>query len=161
MTDDRRGAAWKRRPIWRSGGRSTSNASPERAFDVFTRGIASWWPLETHSIGAMRGAPPQELHLELREGGRFYERTDGEERSWGRVLAYDPPRRDRDRVERQPREPAHGDRGHVHARGRRHESRARPQRLGALRRPDRDARVVRQRERLDDGARPLRRSCVA
>ena len=70
------------------------NASPERAFDVFASGIGNWWPLETHSIGAMQGAPPQELHLELREGGRFYERTaEGEERSWGSVLRYDRPRR--------------------------------------------------------------------
>ena len=67
-------------------------APVDRAFDVFTRGIASWWPLETHSIRGMRtGARPQSLHLELREGGRFYERTDGEELSWGRVLTYDPP----------------------------------------------------------------------
>jgi uncharacterized protein YndB with AHSA1/START domain len=69
-------------------------ATPERAFEVFAAGIGNWWPLETHSIGAMHGAPPQELHLELREGGRFYERTaDGEERSWGRVLTCDRPRR--------------------------------------------------------------------
>jgi uncharacterized protein YndB with AHSA1/START domain len=63
------------------------------AFDVFTRGIERWWPLETHSIGAMRGTRPQELHFELREGGRLYERTDGEEHSWARVLTYDPPHR--------------------------------------------------------------------
>jgi len=68
-------------------------ASPERAFDVFTRGIESWWPLATHSIGAMRGGHPQELHLELHEGGRFYEVTDGEQHLWGRVLTYDPPSR--------------------------------------------------------------------
>ena len=71
----------------------TVNAPVERAFDVFTREIEVWWPLETHSVGAMRGAGrPEELHLELREGGRFYERTDGEEHTWGRVLTYDPPR---------------------------------------------------------------------
>jgi uncharacterized protein YndB with AHSA1/START domain len=70
------------------------NATPERAFDVFTRGIYSWWPLETHSIGAMRdNTRPQELHLELRERGRFYEVTNGQEHSWGRVLTYDPPNR--------------------------------------------------------------------
>ena len=68
-------------------------ATPERAFDVFTGSIGSWWPLETHSIGAMQGSPPQELHLEPREGGRFYEVAGGEERSWGRVLAFDPPNR--------------------------------------------------------------------
>jgi uncharacterized protein YndB with AHSA1/START domain len=72
----------------------TVNASVERAFDVFTRGIETWWPLATHSIHASRGeGAPQEVHLELREGGRLYERTDGEELSWGSVLACDPPRR--------------------------------------------------------------------
>ena len=70
------------------------NAPVDRAFDVFTRGIANWWPLETHSIRGMRtGVRPQVLHLEPRDGGRFYERTDGEELTWGRVLTYDPPRR--------------------------------------------------------------------
>jgi uncharacterized protein YndB with AHSA1/START domain len=70
------------------------DAPPERAFDVFTRGIESWWPLETHSIQGIRtGVRPQELHLELHEGGRFYEVTDGEEHSWGRVLVYEPPSR--------------------------------------------------------------------
>jgi uncharacterized protein YndB with AHSA1/START domain len=54
----------------------------------------SWWPLETHSIRAGRDdRAPEELHLELREGGRFYERTGGEEASWGKVLAYEPPHR--------------------------------------------------------------------
>jgi len=72
----------------------TVSAPVERAFDVFTRGIETWWPLATHSIGVSRGGgTPQELHLELREGGRFYEVTDGEEHSWGSVLAYEPPRR--------------------------------------------------------------------
>jgi len=70
------------------------NASPERAFDVYTRGIESWWPLETHSIRGMRhGLRPEELHLELRDGGRFYERTEGVEHEWGRVLTYAPPHR--------------------------------------------------------------------
>ena len=71
----------------------TVDASVERAFEVFTRQIESWWPVETHSIAGMRGARPQELHLELREGGRLYEVTEGEEHSWGRVLVYDPPNR--------------------------------------------------------------------
>jgi uncharacterized protein YndB with AHSA1/START domain len=72
----------------------TVRAPVERAFDVFTRSIEAWWPLETHSMRAGRdGERPQELHLELREGGRFYERTDGEEHSWGQVLAFEPPHR--------------------------------------------------------------------
>jgi len=54
----------------------------------------TWWPLATHSVRAGRDEqPPEELNLELREGGRFYERTGDEEASWGTVLVYDPPRR--------------------------------------------------------------------
>ena len=72
----------------------TVRASVERAFDVFTRGVASWWPLDTHSIRAARGGGrPEELHLEPRAGGRFYEKTGDEELRWGTVLECDPPTR--------------------------------------------------------------------
>jgi uncharacterized protein YndB with AHSA1/START domain len=61
---------------------------------VFTQRIHSWWPLETHSVRATRDdRAPEELRLELREGGRFYEKTGDEEASWGTVLDYDPPHR--------------------------------------------------------------------
>ncbi len=70
------------------------DASVEHAFEVFTRRIHTWWPLETHSIRAGREErAPEELYLELREGGRFYEKTGDEEASWGTVLAYEPPHR--------------------------------------------------------------------
>jgi uncharacterized protein YndB with AHSA1/START domain len=63
---------------------------PEEAFRVYTEGIATWWPLETHS-------PSQKAEtviIEPREGGRLYERTtDGEELDWGEVLVWDPPQR--------------------------------------------------------------------
>jgi uncharacterized protein YndB with AHSA1/START domain len=63
---------------------------PEEAFRVYTEGIATWWPLETH-------APSQKAEtviIEPREGGRLYERTtDGEEVDWGEVLIWDPPHR--------------------------------------------------------------------
>lgn len=68
----------------------TVAAPPERAFEVFTAGFASWWP-SSHSVieGGYEGA-----HIEPREGGRWYERhADGGEAEWGRVLAWDPPRR--------------------------------------------------------------------
>jgi uncharacterized protein YndB with AHSA1/START domain len=64
--------------------------SPEEAFRVYTEGIATWWPLETHSPSGKS----ETLVIEPREGGRLYERTtDGEELDWGEVLAWDPPRR--------------------------------------------------------------------
>ena len=34
----------------------TVQAPPERAFDVFTYGFSSWWPLETHHIAAATAA---------------------------------------------------------------------------------------------------------
>jgi uncharacterized protein YndB with AHSA1/START domain len=65
--------------------------SPERAFEVFTREIGTWWPLASYSIG---GDKITEVVFEEQVGGRIYERhSDGGEGEWGRVLAWDPPSR--------------------------------------------------------------------
>ena len=45
----------------------TVNASPERAFDVFTAGFSSWWPIESHHIGENMAV---EVLIEPRAGGR-------------------------------------------------------------------------------------------
>jgi len=64
---------------------------PERAFEVFTAGIAGWWPMATHSTGKEL---VETVVLEPREGGRFYERLqDGTENEWGVVTAWEPPER--------------------------------------------------------------------
>jgi uncharacterized protein YndB with AHSA1/START domain len=64
--------------------------SPEQAFRVYTEGIATWWPLETHSPSGKS----ETLVIEPRAGGRLYERTrDGEEVDWGEILVWDPPHR--------------------------------------------------------------------
>ena len=69
----------------------TVNASPERAFEVFTAGFSSWWPLESHHIGAAAAA---QGILEPRTGGRWFERdADGNECDWGYVIAFEPPHR--------------------------------------------------------------------
>ena len=65
--------------------------SPERAFEVFTREIGSWWPLTQYSIGQDKIT---EVVFEEQVGGRIFERhSDGGEGEWGRVLAWDPPNR--------------------------------------------------------------------
>jgi uncharacterized protein YndB with AHSA1/START domain len=63
--------------------------SIDDAFDLFTRDVGAWWPLDRASFGGDRAL---EVHFEPYVGGRFYERyTDGEEHTAGRVLRWDPP----------------------------------------------------------------------
>jgi uncharacterized protein YndB with AHSA1/START domain len=67
------------------------DAPQERAFTVFTRDMTSWWPMDAYSIAP---GPMAEAVIEPREGGRWFERSeDGSECDWGRVLAWDPPKR--------------------------------------------------------------------
>ena len=63
---------------------------PAAAFELFTTGIARWWPIETHFS---RG-PVQTLIFEGRDGGDLKEVcTDGVVVTYGRVLAWEPPSR--------------------------------------------------------------------
>ena len=65
------------------------HAPIERAFDVFTIGIDSWWPRD-HRVGGVEMASAV---LEPRTGGRWYEvGVDGTTSDWGLVLVWDPPR---------------------------------------------------------------------
>ena len=67
------------------------DCSLERAFEVFTREIGSWWPTSQYSIG---GDKITEVVFEEHAGGRIFERhDDGGEGEWGRVLAWEPPHR--------------------------------------------------------------------
>jgi uncharacterized protein YndB with AHSA1/START domain len=67
------------------------NCSPERAFEVFTREIGSWWPLQKHSIGEDKVT---EVVFEEEVGGRIFERHEGGgEGEWGRLLVWEPPAR--------------------------------------------------------------------
>lgn len=62
---------------------------PEAAFQLFTEGIATWWPLRSHSVGEDRAVS---CTLEGMVGGRIYETLDdGSQSDWGRVTEFDPP----------------------------------------------------------------------
>lgn len=66
------------------------DAPPQRAFDVFTADMASWWPPEHHILTGELA----EMVFEPREGGAVYDRAvDGTECRWARVLVYQPPHR--------------------------------------------------------------------
>ena len=66
------------------------NAPVERAFDVYTRQMESWWPPDHHLLDA----PLERMVFEPHEGGRIYDvGTDGSECQWSRVLVYEPPTR--------------------------------------------------------------------
>jgi uncharacterized protein YndB with AHSA1/START domain len=65
-------------------------ASPERAFRVFTENFDSWWP-RGHHIGK---ADMKAAIMEPRTNGRWYELgVDGSECDWGYVMAWEPPHR--------------------------------------------------------------------
>jgi hypothetical protein len=66
-------------------------ATPERAFEVFTEEIATWWPYETHSV---EGSSDGTVVFETGPNGRVYEiMSTGEEAHWANVIAWDPPNR--------------------------------------------------------------------
>jgi Activator of Hsp90 ATPase homolog 1-like protein len=65
-------------------------ATPERAFEVFTAGIDRWWP-KSHGIGT---AALLESIIEPRVGGRWYTKhEDGTEAVVGHVEVWQPPER--------------------------------------------------------------------
>jgi len=69
----------------------TVRCTPERAFSVFTTGLARWWPLATHSLSQARATG---CGIDPLVGGQVYEvGDDGERISWGWVLEWEPPRR--------------------------------------------------------------------
>ena len=68
---------------------------PERAFDLFTQGIGTWWPLETHSrAGEVEGATVERVEFPTEAGQPILERlSTGDAFPWGEVLASEPPNR--------------------------------------------------------------------
>lgn len=68
----------------------TVKPPPPRAFELFVTRMQDWWT-KGRTIGK---SPHVAIVAEPRAGGRWYE-TDaqGVETDWGRVLAWEPPRR--------------------------------------------------------------------
>lgn len=64
---------------------------PARAFELFFAGMASWWPLDTHSVFE---ADAVMVTVDGGAGGRIIERAaDGRTAEWGEILVWDPPKR--------------------------------------------------------------------
>ena len=69
----------------------TVKRAPADAFRLWTEGIASWWPVATHSVFQ---AEVESCFFEGGVGGRIYEKSkEGKESLWGTVTVWDPPRR--------------------------------------------------------------------
>ncbi|MCG6902984.1 MAG: SRPBCC domain-containing protein [Rhodobacter sp.] len=67
--------------------------TPGRAFDLFTRDIADWWPLDSHSLSARDGAPAKSVSIPPQTGGEIVETMpDGGTAIWGRVTDWQPGR---------------------------------------------------------------------
>ena len=61
---------------------------PERAFEVFTTGIDSWWTRAHH----VQTGELKEMGVDPFVGGRMWEENDaGEVCTWGSVLTWSPP----------------------------------------------------------------------
>ena len=64
---------------------------PDKAFDLFTEDMASWWPLDSHSLSARDGKPAADVVVEPHEGGRILEtHPDGRTDPWATVTAWEP-----------------------------------------------------------------------
>jgi uncharacterized protein YndB with AHSA1/START domain len=64
------------------------SAPVEVAWSLFTERMGEWWPLDSHSHGG------EEVETAMATPERIFERwRDGTERTWGRMLAWEPPHR--------------------------------------------------------------------
>jgi uncharacterized protein YndB with AHSA1/START domain len=71
---------------------------PERAFDLFTGAMGTWWPLDAYSRAVNEltgtGVTARSLEFQARLGGEILEHlSDGRVLAWGEVVEWDRPRR--------------------------------------------------------------------
>jgi hypothetical protein len=68
--------------------RVTVPLSVEQAFRRFTEQMATWWPMETHSVGEK---DTESVAFEGQVGGRIFETLrSGDTSVWGTVLVWEP-----------------------------------------------------------------------
>lgn len=67
----------------------------ERAFDLYTQGLDTWWPLETHTRhDEVEGAKVERVEFPAEASKPILEHlSTGDALSWGDVLVYERPRR--------------------------------------------------------------------
>ena len=66
---------------------------PQQAFDLFTKNLDKWWPLESHSLSAGEGELPKSVNVDRRKGGYVTEtRQDGTEGRWATITKWDAGR---------------------------------------------------------------------
>jgi uncharacterized protein YndB with AHSA1/START domain len=79
-------------------GRVTVRCDPERAFELFTERMGSWWPVESYSRAVSEfqhdDVDVTELEFQAHLGGSILEHlSNGRILPWGEVIAWDPPHR--------------------------------------------------------------------
>ena len=76
----------------------TVRGAPERAFELFTERMGTWWPVESYSRAESEfeheGVEVTELEFQARMGGSVLEHlSDGRILPWAEVIAWRPPHR--------------------------------------------------------------------
>ena len=72
----------------------TLDCAPVVAFDVFTRQMPKWWPVDSHSVSAGSGDVPATLIVERKRDGQIVEiDKQGNSHLWGNFQAYEAPYR--------------------------------------------------------------------
>jgi uncharacterized protein YndB with AHSA1/START domain len=79
-------------------GTVTVRCDPGRAFELFTEGMGSWWPVASYSRAVSEfqndDVAVTELEFQPRLGGSILEHlSNGQTLPWGEVIAWDPPHR--------------------------------------------------------------------
>lgn len=65
--------------------------SPSHAFELFTKDIFLWWPVESHSLSAGSESKPKDVTVEPFKGGQILETcADGQRRPWATVTTWEP-----------------------------------------------------------------------